>query len=145
MIRCMRRHPLVLRLAGGLPTVAVALLSAVAVASGAASEEPRVRLDRSCEKTAKSQRALDECAYSELDQLRPQLAAALSAEVARYGKRIVNEAEAQWLAFRAAECRLEAGIYTGGSIYPLIYTSCEVALTSARIAEVRQVVANTPH
>ena len=45
-----------------------------------------------------------------------------------------------WLAYRDAQCALEANQYMGGSIMPLIRASCLRSLTEARTVELREYV-----
>jgi uncharacterized protein YecT (DUF1311 family) len=120
----------------------LAALAAVGVAHAAAPKVQPVTYDRSCEKTATTQMALDACAGTELAELAPQLAAALAAARAHYPPKPIGAAETQWLRFRTAECTAEGALYAGGSIQPMIETDCEVGLTAARIEELRQIAAN---
>jgi hypothetical protein len=42
-----------------------------------------------------------------------------------------------WKAFRDNDCQWQADAFTGGSIQPAIYAECILALTEARIADLR--------
>ncbi len=46
-------------------------------------------------------------------------------------------AEKAWLKFRDSHCKFEAQQYDGGSIQPLIYSTCLEDLTKKRIAEIK--------
>jgi uncharacterized protein YecT (DUF1311 family) len=50
-------------------------------------------------------------------------------------------AEQAWLQYRGAQCAYEAGMYTGGSLYSMVYTTCAKRLTDARIKEQRSFLA----
>ncbi len=50
---------------------------------------------------------------------------------------ILREAQRAWLVFRDAHCKVEADRYRGGSIRPLIYSSCKEGLTRARTQQLR--------
>jgi len=47
------------------------------------------------------------------------------------------EAQRAWLTFRDAHCRLEGYYARGGSLEPLLVSTCKTALTEARIGELR--------
>jgi uncharacterized protein YecT (DUF1311 family) len=118
----------------------VASSAAVSTSLVLGATPPTAHLDRSCEKTAGTQQALDACAYSELAQLGPQLAAALASEAKHYARSRVDAAQAAWLEYRASECGLEASFYAGGTIQPMIFADCEVSLTLTRIDDLLRVV-----
>ncbi len=50
---------------------------------------------------------------------------------------ILLEAQRAWLLFRDAHCKVEADRYRGGSIRPLIYSSCKEGLTRQRTQQLR--------
>ena len=47
-------------------------------------------------------------------------------------------AQRAWLTFRDAQCSFEANQYRGGSIMPLIRSTCLTALTKARTEQLRE-------
>lgn len=51
------------------------------------------------------------------------------------GRNLFTDAQRAWIAFRDAECSFRASGVEGGSIYPMIYSDCVAALTTARIAD----------
>jgi uncharacterized protein YecT (DUF1311 family) len=97
---------------------------------------PTVTYDRSCESTAQTQIALDECAIRELKQLRGKLHTALAQERKRIRAKLVNAAQKAFLSYERTECLATASINSGGSIYPLIVSECEIDLTVQRIQQV---------
>jgi uncharacterized protein YecT (DUF1311 family) len=120
------------------------LVQSVAIATHA-STSPSVTYDRSCEKSAISQAAMNECIGRELSQLERQLKSALAAEAHSYGSKSVAAVQSLWVKFRTAECTLEASPNKGGSIQPLVYGTCERDMTVSRIDQVRQVVISRSH
>jgi len=48
------------------------------------------------------------------------------------------EAQRAWLKYRDAHCRLDGYNARGGSLEPLLVTTCKTALTTARTEELRQ-------
>jgi uncharacterized protein YecT (DUF1311 family) len=52
-------------------------------------------------------------------------------------KRLVA-AQRAWLAFRDAECEFASGAESGGSIYPMVYSSCQTALTTKRNGDLKK-------
>ena len=57
----------------------------------------------------------------------------------------MNASQAAWIAYRNAECRLQAALYAGGSIHPLVYLTCEERLTDIRTTQVQSDIANVSH
>ena len=51
-------------------------------------------------------------------------------------KPLLIQAEKDWVKFRDSHCKFEASQYEGGSIQPLIYSTCLEDLTKKRIAEI---------
>ncbi|AOW11033.1 hypothetical protein EM308_16920 [Flavobacterium gilvum] len=52
-------------------------------------------------------------------------------------KTLLIQAEKDWVKFRDSHCKFEASQYEGGSIKPLIYSTCLEQLTRKRIAEIK--------
>jgi uncharacterized protein YecT (DUF1311 family) len=48
-------------------------------------------------------------------------------------QKLMVGAQRAWIAFRDAECKFSASGVEGGSVYPLIYSTCITELTKARI------------
>ena len=48
-------------------------------------------------------------------------------------KKLLVSAQRAWVAFRDAECKFSASGVEGGSVYPLIYSSCLTDLTKSRV------------
>jgi uncharacterized protein YecT (DUF1311 family) len=88
---------------------------------------------------------MNECAGAWLSKAQARLATALVKEKTKFAPTVVDSAQAAWVAYRNAECRMQASVYTGGSIYPLIYLICEEGLTDTRTLEVQAATANVPH
>ena len=137
-----------LRTCYSIAAIALCTLSAgcsstpAAKPSVTATTAPAVSYDRSCEKTALSQVAMDGCAAGEASELQNQLAQALQKDASIFGSAATVEAvQAAWIQYRDHECALEESTYSGGTIAPFIYGQCVVALTVQRIQEVREVIA----
>jgi uncharacterized protein YecT (DUF1311 family) len=96
-----------------------------------------IQYDRSCEKTAQTQTAMNECAGSELTELQKQLQVAISEEKAVLAPSLVNAAQQAFDNYENSECTAVASPHQGGSIYPLIAANCEMQLTLQRIEQVR--------
>gem|GEM_PF-1952896 len=108
---------------------------------------PPVTYDQSCDRTAQSQTAMDECAGMELLEVQRQLNAALAADERGAGTsfvRLVNSAQRTFDTYEKAECTVAAEPNIGGTIYPLIFGSCEVRVTVQRLQEVRQDALGVP-
>lgn len=54
------------------------------------------------------------------------------------GKKLLVNAQRAWVSFRDAECTFSASGVAGGSVYPLVYSSCLTAVTKARVETLKQ-------
>jgi len=52
-------------------------------------------------------------------------------------KLLLIQAERDWVKFRDSHCKFEASQYEGGSMKPLVYSTCLEAVTRKRIAEIK--------
>jgi uncharacterized protein YecT (DUF1311 family) len=131
--------------------LAVPSLLLIDAAAAGASSAPTtttttaVQYNRSCEKTATTQIALDKCAQSELRQVQGRLTTQVNELSRRLGTKAVRQVQSRWLTFRASECALEASPYKGGTIQPLIVGECELGLTVERLQELRTFEQSLPH
>jgi len=77
----------------------------------------------------------NEAAHSErrLDQLIAEISS--RADSARRAQ--LQGVQEKWKAFRDSDCQWQANAFTGGSIQPAVYAECIVALTEARIADLK--------
>jgi uncharacterized protein YecT (DUF1311 family) len=89
---------------------------------------------------AMDQQTMNACAHQSFEKADAELNAAYKKlqsrkkDDAQAGKLLIA-AERAWVAFRDAECALDAGDYIGGSIYPMVYSTCLERLTKARAAQ----------
>ncbi|MBF4473509.1 lysozyme inhibitor LprI family protein [Flavobacterium sp. HJJ] len=72
-------------------------------------------------------------ADAELNKVYKQLMAMLD----QNEKPLLIQAEKDWVKFRDSHCKFDASQYEGGSIQPLIYSTCLEELTKKRIAEIK--------
>ena len=72
-------------------------------------------------------------ADAELNKVYKQLMAILD----KNEKQLLIQAEKDWMKFRDSHCKFDASQYEGGSIQPLIYSTCLEELTKKRIVEIR--------
>lgn len=104
---------------------------------------PAVTYDDSCNQTAFTQTAMDACAVSELHQVEEQLQVATRIEAKAFPG-LADAARSTFEAYEEAECRTEAAPNTGGTIYPLVFTDCELRLTIQRLQAVKEYVRSLP-
>lgn len=81
------------------------------------------------------QSAMNICALQEYKQADAALNAAYQQLVTRLDKAQLGRlkgAQRAWITFRDAQCRYEAGVYEGGSMAPLVHSSCLTQLTQQR-------------
>jgi uncharacterized protein YecT (DUF1311 family) len=98
---------------------------------------PKVDLPPSCPRTARSQVQMDTCAASELHELQVALYETLVVQVRYSVPKLALAAESAFESYEKAECSEASAPNAGGSIYPLIYSECEIKLTRQRIQQMR--------
>lgn len=74
-------------------------------------------------------------ADAELNRVYNRLVSKLGDDAARLAR--LKTAEVSWLKYRDDNCEYEASAFEGGSMKPLIYSSCLERMTKARAAELR--------
>ncbi|MNJ69263.1 hypothetical protein D3C77_655930 [compost metagenome] len=75
------------------------------------------------------------CAFQDYQRADARLNAAYKKRVATLDKAQLDRlrtAQRAWITFRDAQCRYEAGVYEGGSMAPLVHSSCLTKLTEQR-------------
>lgn len=89
---------------------------------------------------AQTQSEMNETAYAnykkadiQLNKVYKQLMVILT----KNEKPLLIQAEKNWVKFRDSHCKFEASQYEGGSIQPLIYSTCLEELTKKRIEEIK--------
>ena len=55
-------------------------------------------------------------------------------------KQLLIKAQRDWIKFRDSHCEFEANEYEGGSIQPLIYSSCLTERTKDRIKDLKSIL-----
>lgn len=87
---------------------------------------------------ATTQIDMNQCAAARYKRADATLNVAWRKLMAQAGSAKVDYLAAQrlWLQFRAAECKAEGRTYQGGSIQPLILSSCLADLTEARTKQI---------
>lgn len=77
-------------------------------------------------------------ADAELNRVYKQARAALKPDA--QATKLLITAQRQWIAFRDADCQLEAYPNTGGSMYAMVLTMCRTRLTETRIKDLTAIV-----
>lgn len=115
------------------------LLSCVALAAAAAAQ--RRAADDPC-RDPQSQAEMNMCAAkrfkaadAELNRVYNQLASMLGGDADSPAR--LKAAELSWIKYRDDNCVYEADFFEGGSMRPLIHSSCMERMTKARTAELR--------
>lgn len=118
----------------------LATLLSCAALSAAASAQRRDANDP-C-RDPQSQAEMNMCAAkrfkaadAELNKVYNQLVSKLGDDAGQLAK--LKAAEVSWLKYRDDNCDYEASFFDGGSMKPLIYSSCMGRMTKARTAELR--------
>jgi uncharacterized protein YecT (DUF1311 family) len=118
--------------------VTALVLSTVVIAMPVRAQNGETEID--C-KTAQTQMAMNYCAYqsfkaadAELNQVYRQLRNNYKGTAQ---ERQLVDAQLVWIKFRDADCKFSADRFKGGSIAPLIYSSCQEGLTKQRIRSLK--------
>ena len=72
-----------------------------------------------------------------IDKTIDALSVNIFAKLRSAGRRAYAEASADWLTYRNTECDAEASIYDGGSIQPVDYADCLIAIDRSHVGELR--------
>lgn len=78
---------------------------------------------------------MNTCAFQDYQRADARLNAAYKKRVVVLDKAQLERlrtAQRAWITFRDAQCRYEAGVYEGGSMAPLVHSSCLTQLTEER-------------
>ncbi|RIJ12131.1 MULTISPECIES: lysozyme inhibitor LprI family protein [unclassified Pseudomonas] len=78
----------------------------------------------------------NKAADKELNAVYQQITARLKGEPA--SKKLLISAQRAWIGFRDAECEFSASGVKGGSMYPMIYSSCITRVTKDRTEALKQ-------
>lgn len=120
-------------------TLAILLLALPALSS--AAEPSLTKQYADCMDKAIPQMEREECVTAETERQKAQLNAALKAALkANPGKRkTIQNAQASWLKFRAANCQsyYDPDSDGGGASGPMDGIMCEMSMTAARAQELR--------
>lgn len=114
--------------------------------SKAPEPKPIPKLPAECA-NPETQTAVNTCAQAEYDQADVQLNNAYQAVKAQVSGDRANQlviAEEAWLAYRDSYCEFVQAQFEGGSIQPLIYSSCMTQLTQDRTALLAQTAPPPP-
>ena len=114
------------------------LLLCCVLADVSASAQRRQKQDR-CD-DPQSQAEMNICADKEFraaDAVLNRVYNQLSAKLDEGERAKLKEVELTWLKYRDAECEFEASFYEGGSIQPLIRSTCLTHITKTRAADIR--------
>jgi len=89
---------------------------------------------------AQTQLEMNETAYANYKKVDAQLNKVYKQQMTILTKKekpLLIQAEKDWVKFRNSHCKFDASQYKGGSIQPLIYSSCLEELTKERIVEIK--------
>ena len=97
-------------------------------------------VDPSCSSNDLPQNGLNACAYQRYqaaDKMLNTVYAKVAASEDAVGKPLLKRAEVAWIAYRDAECALEADAFRGGSAAPMLENACLERLTKAQTASLQ--------
>ena len=116
-------------------------------ASSNASEKPTAQPDAPVQKSsdqvcnqAGTQAEMNACTdedYKIADAELNQTYQSLRSQQSKSGKQALEAAEAAWISFRDLDCTFAGSQFEGGSVEPMVYSSCMSDRTKARLKELQ--------
>ncbi|MBV9926872.1 MAG: DUF1311 domain-containing protein [Acidobacteria bacterium] len=107
---------------------------------GASASAQKTAPQVSC-RDPQSQYEMNVCAdraYKAADAVLNGVYNQLAAKLEEKERAKLKATEVSWLKYRDDNCDYESSLYEGGSMRPLIYSSCMERMTKARTAELRE-------
>jgi uncharacterized protein YecT (DUF1311 family) len=132
-------------LAAGCGAAALALSFVAPVSAGAASSPsaPVIHEDftlLACPSTPRTTLQIEGCAEHKViatDKTIDALNAKIFAKLNKLGRGTYVKTNTDWVNYRDAACTTEASIYSGGSIQPVAYANCLVAIDGSHVTELK--------
>ncbi|GAA2857718.1 uncharacterized protein YecT (DUF1311 family) [Aminobacter niigataensis] len=93
-----------------------------------------------CDRNDQTQTGMNICAGSDFAASDAKLNAAYGDIMKRlsesaHARKLLQDSQRSWIAFRDAECKFASSGVEGGSIYPMMQAGCLQGLTDARVAQ----------
>ena len=111
----------------------------------AALSSRRLRLrqpgwSQECDRNDESQTGMNICAGADFKASDAKLNADYGEIMKRLSddadaRKLLQESQRAWIAFRDAECKFSSSGVEGGSVYPMVYAMCLQGLTDARVEQ----------
>jgi uncharacterized protein YecT (DUF1311 family) len=97
-------------------------------------------LAQECDRNDQTQAGMNICAGADYNASDAKLNADYGEIVKRLSdnadaRKLLQESQRAWIAFRDAECKFSSSEVEGGSIYPMVYAGCLQTLTDARVEQ----------
>ena len=114
-----------------------AILLALCFAAFGLSSQAR---SQECDRNDESQAGMDICAGADFQVSDAKLNADYAEVIKRLSddadaRKLLQEAQRAWIAFRDAECKFSSSGVDGGSAYPMVYAMCLQGLTDERVVQ----------
>ena len=99
---------------------------------------PSAGWSQECDRNDQSQAGMNICAGADFKASDAKLNADYGEIVKRLSgdadaRKLLQESQRAWIAFRDAECKFSSSGVEGGSVYPMVYAMCLQGLTDARV------------
>lgn len=132
-------------LATGCGAAALALSAAAASSAGAAAAQTAPVIHEkftllACPSKPSTTLQLEGCAEHKVvatDTTIDTLNAKIFAKLGKPGRTTFVKTNTNWVLYRDAACATEASIYAGGSIEPVAYANCLVAIDRSHVTELK--------
>ena len=114
------------------------IIAAVCLAASAAFPPPA--MSQECDRNDQSQTGMDMCADADFKTSDAKLNADYTEIMKRLSddpdsRKLLQESQRAWIAFRDAECKFSSSGVDGASVYPMVYALCLQGLTDERIVQ----------
>jgi len=106
----------------------------------AALAAPSAGWSQECDRNDQSQTGMDMCAGADFKASDAKLNTDYGAIMKRLSddadaRKLLQESQRAWIAFRDAECKFSSSGVEGGSVYPMVYALCLQGLTDDRVKQ----------
>ena len=118
--------------------VTALLLVPVFLIGAASAQKPAVQVSCSDPQTQYEMNVCADRKYKAADAELNRVYNRLASMLEDKARAKLKATEVSWLKYRDDNCDYESSLYEGGSIRPLIYSSCMERMTKARTAELRE-------
>jgi uncharacterized protein YecT (DUF1311 family) len=127
----------------GAAALALSFVAPVSASAAASASAPVIHEDftlLACPSAPRTTLQIEGCAehkVTALDKKIDALNAQIFAKLGKLGRGTYIKTNTDWVNYRDAACTTEASIYSGGTIQPVAYANCLVAIDGSHVTELK--------